>query len=63
MLFVEAAAFATPVVGALAAAAIVMLASVLVPVTPLDGAHLNRISLLTGAGLLGTTVLLGLGVV
>ncbi|MCY1142794.1 tetratricopeptide repeat protein [Actinoplanes sp. Pm04-4] len=62
-LYVEAAAFPVPIVRALATAAVIMVASLLVPVAPLDGAQLSRAGLLAGAGALGAVVLLGLGVV
>ncbi|MBM2618657.1 tetratricopeptide repeat protein [Actinoplanes sp. LDG1-06] len=63
VLFVEAAAFPAPIARGLATTAIVMVASVLVPVAPLDGAEINRNGVLAGAGLLGAAVLLGLAVV
>ncbi|GLZ00015.1 hypothetical protein Acsp02_72670 [Actinoplanes sp. NBRC 103695] len=63
VLFVESAAFGAPVVQALANAALVMVASALVPVGPLDGAHLNRAGLLAGTGLLGAAVLTGLALI
>ena len=63
VLFVESAAFPTPVVQALANAALVMVASALVPVGPLDGAHLGRAELLAGTGLLGAAVLTGLALI
>lgn len=61
-LFVESAAFQVPLTRSLAAAALIMVASVLVPVGPLDGAKLGRTGLLAGAGVVGAAVLLGLGV-
>jgi len=63
VLFVESAALPAPVVPALANAALVMVASVPVPVGPLDGAHLGRTGLLAGTGLLGAAVLTGLALI
>jgi len=63
VLFVEAAAFGVPVVRLLATATLVMVASMLVPVAPLDGAQINRTGVLAGAGALGAAVLLSLAVV
>ncbi|MFC7529775.1 hypothetical protein [Actinoplanes sp. GCM10030250] len=60
LLFLETAAFGVPVIRALATAALVMVASVLVPVTPLDGAQLSKAGLVAGAGVLGAAVLMGL---
>lgn len=40
-----------------------MVASALVPVGPLDGAHLGRAGLVAGTGLLGAVVLTGLALV
>jgi tetratricopeptide (TPR) repeat protein len=62
VLFLETAAFEVPVVRSLAVAALVMVASVLVPVAPLDGAQVDKVGLLAGAGLLGAAVLTGLSV-
>jgi tetratricopeptide (TPR) repeat protein len=63
VLFVESAAFQVPLIRSLADAALIMVASALVPVGPLDGAKLGRTGLLAGAGVVGVAVLVGLGVV
>lgn len=63
VLFVESAVFAVPVARSLANAAVIMVASTLIPVPPLDGAQLTGAGLLAGAGAVGATVLLGLAVV
>jgi hypothetical protein len=47
----------------LASAAIVMVASILIPLVPLDGARLRAARLLAGAGQIGAVLLLFLGVV
>ena len=62
VLFVEATLIPLPALRALAGAAIVMVASVLVPLIPLDGARLGAAGLLAGAGLVGAVFLLSLGV-
>jgi tetratricopeptide (TPR) repeat protein len=63
VLFVESAAFQVPFTRSLAQAALIMVASTLVPVGPLDGAKLGKAGLLAGAGVVGAAVLVGLGVV
>jgi cellulose synthase operon protein C len=63
VLFVESAAFQVPLTRSLAQAALIMVASTLVPVGPLDGAKLGKTGLLAGAGVVGAAVLVGLGVV
>jgi tetratricopeptide (TPR) repeat protein len=63
VLFVESVAFQVPLTRSLAEAALIMVASTLVPVGPLDGAKLGRTGLLAGAGVVGAAVLVGLGVV
>ncbi|MEV6302972.1 hypothetical protein AB0M02_26390 [Actinoplanes sp. NPDC051861] len=60
VLFLETAAFGVPVISALATSALVMVASVLVPVAPLDGAEIDKAGLVAGAGVLGAAVLMGL---
>jgi tetratricopeptide (TPR) repeat protein len=62
VLFVESAALQVPLTRSLADAAMIMVASALVPVGPLDGAKLGTAGLLAGAGVVGTAVLVGLGV-
>lgn len=63
VLFVESVAFQVPLTRSLAQAALIMVASTLVPVGPLDGAKLGTTGLLAGAGVVGAAVLVGLGVV
>ena len=63
VLFVQSAAFQVPLTRSLAQAALIMVASTLVPVGPLDGAKLGKTGLLAGAGVVGAAVLVGLGVV
>lgn len=63
VLFAESAALGVPLVRSLATAALVMVASVLVPIAPLDGAQITKAGVFAGAGLLGAAVLLGLQVV
>jgi cellulose synthase operon protein C len=63
VLFVESVAFQVPLTRSLAEAALIMVASTLVPVGPLDGAKLGKAGLLAGAGVVGAAVLVGLGVV
>ena len=60
MMFVETAAFEVPLAPAIANAALIMVASTLVPIPPLDGSYLSKAGLLTGAGLVGAAVLTGL---
>jgi cellulose synthase operon protein C len=63
VLFVESVAFQVPLTRSLADAALIMVASTLVPVGPLDGAKLGKAGLLAGAGVVGAAFLVGLGVV
>jgi cellulose synthase operon protein C len=63
VLFVESVALQVPLTRSLAEAALIMVASILVPVGPLDGAKLGRTGLLAGAGVVGAALLVGLGVV
>jgi cellulose synthase operon protein C len=62
VLFVESVAFQVPLTRSLAEAALIMVASTLVPVGPLDGAKLGKAGMLAGAGVVGAAVLVGLGV-
>ena len=52
-----------PLARALGTAALIMVASVLVPVEPLDGGKLGKAGLVAGAGVLGAAVLLALAAV
>lgn len=61
ILFVEAAAVGIPLTQSLGAAALVMAASMLVPIEPLDGASLGGAGVIGGLGLVGVAVLTTLG--
>ncbi|MGY1669730.1 tetratricopeptide repeat protein [Geodermatophilus sp. SYSU D00710] len=61
VLFLESAWMHTPVVESWAVAALVMCASLLLPVGPLDGAHLGTAGIAVSAGVVGTALLLFLG--
>ena len=63
LLFVESAWLHTPLTGSWAVAALIMSASVLLPVGPLDGARLGKAGVLTATGVLGGAVLVGLGLI
>lgn len=63
LLFVESAWLHTPLTGSWAVAALIMSASVLLPVGPLDGAQLGKAGVLTATGVLGGAVLVGLGLI
>ncbi|HXZ75619.1 MAG TPA: hypothetical protein VEH31_32765, partial [Streptosporangiaceae bacterium] len=63
ILFIEAAWLKVPLTESLATASLIMAASTLLPVSPLDGAKIGSGGLLVGAGVLAAALLLGLGVV
>ena len=63
LLFVESAWLHSPLTGSWAVAALIMSASVLLPVGPLDGAGLGKAGVLTATGVLGGAVLVGLGLI
>ncbi|TCO41031.1 TPR repeat protein [Kribbella antiqua] len=63
ILSVESSAFEVPLSRSLGTAALIMAASTLLPVAPLDGASLGKTGLVAGAGLVGAAVLIWLGVV
>jgi hypothetical protein len=63
MLFVESVWLHTPLTQAWAVAALIMSASMLLPVGPLDGAHLGKTGLVAGAGVVGGALLVGLGLI
>ena len=57
LLFVESAWLHTPITQAWAVAALIMSASMLLPIGPLDGAHVGKAGLVAGAGLAGAPCL------
>jgi hypothetical protein len=63
VLFVGSAALQVPLTRSRAQAALIMVASTLVPVGPLDGAKLGKTGFPAGAGVVGAAVLAGLGIV
>ncbi len=63
LLFVESAWLHTPISQSWAIAALIMSASTLLPVGPLDGAHLGKAGAVAGVGVVGGALLVGLGLV
>jgi cellulose synthase operon protein C len=63
LLFVESAAFHTPITQSWAIATLIMSASTLLPVGPLDGAQLGKAGVLAAAGVVGGALLVGLGLI
>jgi len=63
LLFVESAWLHTPVTESWAVAALIMSASTLVPVGPLDGAQLGKAGILAATGVMGGALLVGLGLI
>ena len=63
LLFAESAWLNTPVTHAWAVAALIMSASALLPIEPLDGAHVGKAGIVAGAGLTGGALLVGLGLI
>jgi hypothetical protein len=63
LLFVESAWLHTPVTESWAVAALIMSASTLLPVGPLDGAQLGKKGVLAAAGVMGGALLVGLGLI
>ncbi len=61
VLFLESAWTRTPLTQSWAVAALIMCASLLLPVGPLDGAHLGKAGVAVSAGVIGTALLFGLG--
>jgi hypothetical protein len=61
VLFVEAAWLHTPVTQGWALAALIMAASLMLPVGPFDGAHSGKAGGAAGAGIVATAVLVGVG--
>jgi Zn-dependent protease len=52
----------TPLLQSLAVAALIMAASALLPIGPLDGAHVGKKGVLASAGIVGAALLVGLGI-
>jgi len=63
LLFVESVSLHTPVPASWAVAALIMSASTLLPVGPLDGAQLGKTGILAATGVLGGALLVGLGLI
>jgi tetratricopeptide (TPR) repeat protein len=63
VLFLESALMRTPLSEAWAVAALIMCASLLLPVGPLDGSHLGKAGVAVSAGVIGTALLFGLGLI
>jgi cellulose synthase operon protein C len=63
LLFLESAWLHTPVTESWAVAALIMSASTLLPVGPLDGAQLGNAGILTATGVLGGALLVSLGLI
>ena len=63
VLFVEAAWLHTPITQAWAVAALIMSASTLLPVGPLDGAHVGTAGVVAAVGIAGGALLVGLGLI
>lgn len=63
LLFVESAWLHTPITQAWAVAALIMSASTLLPIGPLDGAHVGKAGVAVAAGVVGGALLVGLGLI
>lgn len=63
LLFVESAWLHTPIAQAWAVASLIMAASTLLPVGPLDGAHVGKAGIAPAAGIAGGALLVGLGLI
>ena len=63
ILFVESAWLHTPITQAWAVAALIMSVSTLLPVGPLDGAHVGKAGAAAAAGVVGGALLYGLGLI
>ena len=63
LLFVETVWLHTPLTESWAVAALIMSASTLLPVGPLDGAQLGKAGVLATAGVVGGALLVGLGLI
>ena len=63
VLFVESAWLHVPITQAWAVAALIMSASTLLPIGPLDGAHVGKAGVAAAAGVVGGALLVGLGLI
>lgn len=63
LLFAESAWLHTPLTQSWAIAALIMSASTLLPVGPLDGAHVGKAGVLAATGVVGGALLAGLGLI
>jgi tetratricopeptide (TPR) repeat protein len=63
LLFLESVWLHTPVTQSWAVAALIMSASTLLPIGPLDGAQLGKAGVLAAAGVVGGALLVGLGLI
>jgi Zn-dependent protease len=63
LLFVESAWLHTPITQTWAVAALIMSASTLLPIGPLDGAHVGKAGIAAAAGVAGGALLVGLGLI
>jgi tetratricopeptide (TPR) repeat protein len=63
LLFVESAWLHTPITQTWAVAALIMSASTLLPIGPLDGAHVGKAGIAAGAGVVGGALLVSLGLI
>ena len=63
LLFIESAWLHTPITQAWALAALIMSASTLLPLGPLDGAQVGPAGIISAAGVTGGAVLVGLGLI
>jgi len=61
-LFLEATWLNVPLTQAFAIAAVIMTGSLLVPIEPIDGAKLGKAGVLAAAGVIGSVVLIVVGV-
>ena len=62
-LFAESAWLHTPLTQAWAVAALIMSASTLLPIGPLDGAHVGKAGIAAAAGVAGGALLVSLGLI
>jgi hypothetical protein len=63
MLFLESVWLHTPIAQAWAVAALIMSASTLLPIGPLDGAHVGKAGVMATAGVVAGALLIGLGLI
>jgi hypothetical protein len=63
VLFIESAWLSIPITQSFAIAALIMAASTLLPINPLDGANVGKAGMAAAAGVLGGAILIGLGII